>query len=312
MIISASRRTDLPACYSDWFLNRVRERYVLVRNPMNPHSVSRVDLSPDAVDCIVFWTKNPTPMLDKLDALKDYPFYFQFTLTPYENDVETNLPPKFRLVEAFHRLAERIGPERVIWRYDPIFLNGRYSFTFHEEFFARLAEQLKGCTEKCTISFLDVYPKIKRQLAQLETGEVPTQQQRALAKRLAEIATQYGLKIDVCSEEGDFSEFGISRARCIDPALISRLLGFPVKAGKDKNQRPGCGCIASVDIGAYDTCRNGCRYCYANHSLEAVRRNSASYDPLSPLLCSRLCPEDTVRNRKAESLNPNQLSFFRP
>lgn len=312
MIISASRRTDLPACYSDWFLNRVRERYVLVRNPMNPHSVSRVDLSPDAVDCIVFWTKNPTPMLDKLDALKDYPFYFQFTLTPYENDVETNLPPKFRLVEAFHRLAERIGPERVIWRYDPIFLNGRYSFTFHEEFFARLAEQLKGCTEKCTISFLDVYPKIKRQLAQLETGEVPTQQQRALAKRLAEIATQYGLKIDVCSEEGDFSEFGISRAHCIDPALISRLLGFPVKAGKDKNQRPECGCIASVDIGAYDTCRNGCRYCYANHSLEAVRRNSASYAPLSPLLCSRLCPEDTVRNRKAESLNPNQLSFFRP
>lgn len=301
MIISVSRRTDIPACYSDWLFRRLEERYALVRNPMNPRRVSRVDLSPDVVDGIVFWTKNPSPMLGRLTVLTDYAYYFQFTLTAYDSDVEVNLPPKPVLVDAFKALSESVGRKRVIWRYDPILLNSRYTEAHHMRRFEALTHSLSGYTEKCIISFIDFYPKIAAAVKALGITPMPHEQKRHLAKGLSEIAFAHGLCMETCAEAIDLSDIGIGHARCIDDKLLSRIAGRPVSARKDRNQRPACGCAESVDIGAYNTCPHGCRYCYANHSMAAAAKGCAVYDAYAPLLCSRLEEGDTVYERGGRS-----------
>ncbi len=299
MIVSASRRTDIPAYYSEWFLERLREGYVLVRNPMNPHQISRVRLDPEAVDGIVFWSKNPAPLLDRLDELKNYAYYFQFTVTGYGPEIEPGLPDKERsIIPTFQRLADRIGPDRVIWRYDPIFLSQTYSMEFHLRRFEALAEQLSAFTRKCTVSFLDLYRNTRRNLSALALTDFPSGLQERLAGSLAEIAKRYGLCMDTCAEKIDLQKYNIAHARCIDGQLFSRLLGCPVEIGKDKNQRPECGCVESVDIGAYNTCRNGCRYCYANYLDACVHVNHAQHDPHAPLLIGKVGAEDRIAERK--------------
>ena len=301
MIISASRRTDIPTYYSEWFMNRIREGYALARNPMNAHQVSRISLSPEVVDGIVFWTKNPAPMLDKLPQLKDYMYYFQFTLNAYEQDVEAGVPLKHKyIVPTFQRLSEMIGPERVVWRYDPILVSDKYTFDYHVKYFELLAKKLASYTQKCTISFLDMYVKTERNVAGLNIQPWTLELQDAMAKSLAEIAHSYGLELETCAEGIELEKYGIKHAHCIDGELFAKLLGCPLKVGKDKNQRKECGCVDSVDI-AYNTCRNGCRYCYANFNAKMVQNNQQRHNPLSPLLLGELQPDDKVTERKMTS-----------
>lgn len=157
MIISASRRTDIPAFYSQWFFNRIKEGYVLVPNPYHPKMISKISLSPAVVDCFVFWTKNPAPMLNQLEKLQDYNYYFQFTLNPYGEKLENHLPSINKRMDTFKKLADKIGRERVIWRYDPILTNEEYNVSFHQEAFARIADELKDHTAKCMLGFIDHY-----------------------------------------------------------------------------------------------------------------------------------------------------------
>ena len=310
MIISASRRTDIPTYYSEWFFNRIKAGYVLVRNPMNAHQISKINLSPDVVDGIVFWTKNPIPMLDKLDLLTDYMYYFQFTLNAYNQDVETGVPLKNNIVvPAFQKLSDIIGPDRVVWRYDPIFLNETYTAEYHIRYFEKLAKRLAPYTKKCTISFLDFYRNTEKNIAGLSIQKFTPEVQEFLAKNLSEIAYSYGLKMDTCAEGIDLQKFGIDHARCIDDRLFGKLLHCPLKVGKDKNQRLECGCIESLDIGAYNTCRNGCRYCYANYSTKAVCTNAGKHNPESPLLIGEIGPEDKITERKMHSCIENQIQF---
>lgn len=310
MIISASRRTDIPTYYSDWFFNRVRAGYVYVRNPMNAHQISKISLSPEVVDGIVFWTKNPIPMLDKLDALKDYMYYFQFTLNSYGVDVENNIPSKNDvIIPAFQRLSDLIGPDRVIWRYDPIFLNEIYTIHYHIHYFEELAKRLSSYTRKCTISFLDSYRKTEKNLAALTPSSISAEQQEQLAKCIAEIAHSYGLRVDTCAEGIELQRYGIEHARCIDDRLFGQLMQCPLSIKKDKNQRLECGCIESLDIGAYNTCCNSCRYCYANYSEKAVVTNSGKHNPTSPLLIGEVGPEDKIIERKMFSCKVDQLQL---
>lgn len=310
MIISASRRTDIPTYYSEWFFNRIKAGYVLVRNPMNAHQISKINLSPDVVDGIVFWTKNPIPMLDKLDLLTDYMYYFQFTLNAYNQDVETGVPLKNNIVvPAFQKLSDIIGPDRVVWRYDPIFLNETYTAEYHIRYFEKLAKRLAPYTKKCTISFLDFYRNTEKNIAGLSIQKFTPEVQEFLAKNLSEIAYSYGLKMDTCAEGIDLQKFGIDHARCIDDRLFGKLLHCPLKVGKDKNQRLECGCIESLDIGAYNTCRNGCRYCYANYSTKTVCTNAGKHNPESPLLIGEIGSEDKITERKMHSCIENQIQF---
>ena len=307
MIISASRRTDIPAFYSEWFFNRITEGYVYVRNPMNTHQISQISLSPDVVDGIAFWTKNPIPMLSKMDDLKDYTYYFQFTITPYSCGVEKNIPDKdTKIIPAFQKLSDSIGPDRVIWRYDPIFLDVEDGVEYHLAHFEKMAKLLSPYTRKCTISFLDFYPNMEKKF---HFCGFSTEQLRQFAKRLAEIAYGYGLIMDTCAEKVDLSEYGIGHAKCIDGQLFEKLTGAPMEIKKDSNQRSECGCMKSIDIGAYNTCVHNCLYCYATHNYKIARENYRKHDPNSPLLIGNIEPEDKITVRQMSSCQVNQLRF---
>jgi hypothetical protein len=261
MIISASRRTDIPAYYSDWMLNRIKEQYVCVRNPMNIHQISKIKLDPDIVDCIVFWSKNPKPLLEKLQFFDEYVYYFQFTLNPYDTDIETKLPPKKEIIETFKKLSDKIGPQKVIWRYDPVLLNNRYTVAYHTDKFNEFACQLKNFTEKVTFSFIDFYKKITENIRTHGIIEITTDEKNKLAENFSKTAKENNFIIDTCAEDIDLSRFNIGHARCIDDRLIAKITGYNLMVEKDKNQRLECGCVGCIDIGEYNSCPNGCVYC---------------------------------------------------
>lgn len=310
MIVSAIRRTDIPAFFMPWLVNRLREGYVLVRNPFSPRRVSRIPLTPDVLDAMVLWSKNPLPMLPHLDALRDVPYYVQFTLTPYGRDIEPNLPEKSILLDCFRELSRRIGPERLVWRYDPILINAKWTPDVHLMAFERMAGRLTGCTDTCTVSFLDHYRCMEKACAPLELYTPMPEVLTELLAKMAEIASQSGMQLTACAEKPALLPPGVSSARCIDPARLEKLLGCPLRLPRDVNQRADCGCARSVDIGCYNTCGNGCLYCYANWSDASIQRQSAHYEPASPLLCGRLTDEDVVIEKPFFSDKLLQTSLF--
>ena len=299
MILSASRRTDIPGYYSEWFVNRLKQGYVLTRNPMNQTQVSKILLSPDLIDCIVFWTKDPINMMDKLgeiDAL-GFNYYFQFTITPYGRDIERNLRDKNEIVKTFRQLSEIIGKDRVLWRYDPILLNDEITVQYHIDMFAKLCRELQGYTNICTISFADVYSKISKRVKEQVLGEITETQMHDIASTLAGIGRNHGIELRACSEIIDLSIEGIRLASCIDKETVERVCGHTILANKDKNQRPECGCIQSVDIGVYNTCKNGCVYCYANHSDASIDNNCSKHDSRSNILIGTVSENEKIINR---------------
>ena len=311
MILSVSRRTDIPNYYSDWFLNRIKEGVVYVRNPMSIHQISSINISPDVVDCIVFWTKNPEPMISRLDELKEYKYYFQFTLTGYGKDIECNVPHKKKdMIPIFQKLSREVGSNKVIWRYDPIIFTEQYTPEYHIKAFEQISTLLNGYTKKCVISFVDTYSKNKKSISELNAYEIDEGRLIEFCKRLQSIAKNNGMEIASCAENIDLEVCGIKHNCCIDKNLIEDICGFKISGGKDKNQRKECGCIESVEIGAYNTCRNGCKYCYANYSSQSVINNCSKYNPLSPLLCSEIMEGDKISERKVHSLRQEQLSLF--
>lgn len=285
MILSVSRRTDIPAFYAEWFMERLRQKYVLVRNPFNIHSISRIPLSPENVDAIVFWTKNSKPIhkyLDEIDEL-GYKYYFQYTITPYKNDFEEKVQDKKEIVETLKKLSEKIGSEKVILRYDPVILSDNYTIDFHKKAFARLCDLLAHYTKKIVFSFLDDYKKISKNIKQLNIKEISEEEMCIMAEYFADTAKNYNLKIESCAEQIDLERFGINHGKCIDDELIEKITGYKISAGKD-NQRNACGCVKCIDIGEYNTCMHKCLYCYANINKDAAFKNYKLHDKKSPLL----------------------------
>ncbi len=277
MIVSASRRTDIPALFSEWFFNRVEAGCVLVRNPFNPRQVGRVTLTPEKVDGFVFWTKNAAPMLPRLPELEAFKYYFQYTITPYGRDVERNLPDKKEVViPAFRQL----GADRAIWRYDPIFLSERYTWDYHVRAFTAIAEALEGSTHRAVLSFVDDYPTVD--LRPLRIRPLTAERQRELAQTLREIAAAHGIELTACAED-----LGLPYACCVDGKA------FGIEKPKDRNQRGLCQCVESVDIGAYGSCTNGCVYCYANRYGAARVRPSPDCELLGPPLAGG----ETIKQR---------------
>lgn len=250
-------------------------------------------------------------MLGRLDELRDYPYYFQFTLTSYGSDVERNLPSKGEsIVPVFQKLASAIGKERVVWRYDPILISERYSIPYHIKYFRMLCRRLENCTEKCTISFIDLYSKIQRRITPLGIRALTLAEMEDIAGHFSKIAGEHGICVDTCAESIDLSHLGIGHASCIDGNRLERIGGFKLKTEKDKNMRSACGCAASIDIGAYNTCRNACVYCYANYSDTCVAQCVEAHDPHSPLLYGSVKEGDIVKERAVRSLRENQLSLL--
>ncbi len=307
MILSVSRRTDIPAFFSEWFFNRLQKGFADVRNPMNPHRVSRIDLRPEVVDCIVFWTKNPEAMLRGLDRLAAYRYYFQFTLNPYDQLIEPEVPRKKEVIATFRELARRIGRDRVVWRYDPILMSDRIDLKYHIRYFEELAKRLEGHTDRCVISFFDLYRKILNNIRTLHLRAPNTEEMRLLGENLGRIARRHGIRVFSCAEEVDLSGAGIEHGACIDPRLVERVCGYEIECRKDANQRKECRCMESIDLGAYNTCGHECAYCYANFNREKVRTQLLRHNPASSLLVGELTDEDVVRQRPVRLLRRSGL-----
>ena len=312
MIISASRRTDIPAFYFEWFLKRLDEGFFYVRNPMNPRQVSRIDIAPENTDCIVFWTKNPIPAIKRLGELNAYMYYFQYTLNNYPDMIESNLPSFTDRLEAFKELAGLIGKERVIWRYDPIFLTEDIDVKYHLENFEKIAEELQDSTEEVVVSLIDDYRKIRNNMKEIGLRQISIEEEELLFQGMKSISDRFGLRLSSCAETRNLALYGILPGKCIDDELISRLLKQPIIAKKDKNQREQCGCVESMEIGAYNTCTHGCRFCYANLNDNIIGENIAKHDRNSPLLIGDICEHDKITTRKTTNFRKSsqQLNFL--
>lgn len=294
MIISASRRTDLPAFYARWFINRVRAGYCLVPNPFNPRQISRISLAPEDVDVIVFWTRHARPLFPYLQELDErgYRYYFQYTLMDNPRALDTRTPSLEVALDTFRELARRIGPQRVIWRYDPIVLSTITPPEFHAQAYARIVQALRGYTRRSVVSLMDPYRKSERRLRALAGQGIKLVAAEALPQRefdhlmhsLVDSARNNDLQITSCAEEIDLRGYGIQPGKCVDDDYIRQVFGIEVTHSKDPTQRAACGCVVSRDIGAYDTCPFECQYCYATSDFERSRRHRRSHDPQAPAL----------------------------
>ncbi len=294
MIISASRRTDLPALYAPWFMNRVRAGWCLVPNPFNPAQTSRISLAPEDVELFVFWTRNPCPLLPYLEELRrgGHDFLFLFSLLDYPRSMEPGRPASNVALAVFQELSRRVGPERIVWRYDPLVYSNVTGPEWHVENFQRLAQAFRGHTSRCIVSLMEPYRKARKRLAALESlefggveiGPWPEEMLPGLMRRLSDIAGENGMEMQSCAQERDFTEQGVRPGACIDAEYIGQRLGIVVNHETDPHQRPHCRCAASRDIGIYDTCPAGCCYCYAVSDFSRARGNRARHDPDAPSL----------------------------
>ena len=309
MIISAGMRTDIPAFFSEWFYNRIREGFVCVRNPYYPEQVTRYRLTPDVVDCINFCTKNPQPMETRLNEIGHFHQFWSVTITPYGRDIEPYVPDKAKVIASFQRISQKVGAHTMSWRYDPIFISDKYNVDFHIESFEKMAAQLTGYTDQCVISFIDLYLKTRRNFPQAR--EVSKSDQLLLGIAFAEIGQKYDIRIRSCCEGTALAPYGVDTSGCLTQPVLERAIGESLDVPKSKkSQRTECNCLLGSDIGAYNTCAHGCIYCYANFNQELVRQNLALHDPHSPFLIGNTRANDIFKEAKQESYLDSQLSLF--
>ncbi|MBR3297127.1 MAG: DUF1848 domain-containing protein [Firmicutes bacterium] len=308
MIINTGQRTDIPAFYAEWFANRLREGFVCVRNPFDQSQVSRYRLDPSVVDVVGFCTKNPAPMFPYMDLLKDYGQYWFVTITPYGRDIEPNVPDKHCLLEDFKKLSDIVGVDSVGWRYDPIFISDKYSMDYHRRAFDAMSAVLEGYTKTAVISFIDLYPKVRRNFP--EAREVTKEQRLELGKDIIEMASIRGMTVKPCAEGDDLAPFGADCSGCMKISDYEKAIGEHLNAPKKKGARDACSCYLSCDIGAYNTCRHLCRYCYANADPEEVLARSSLHDPRSPFLIGGYREDDRIHDVPQESWIEKQTSFL--
>lgn len=308
MIIHTGQRTDIPAFYADWFANRLKAGFVCVRNPYNPHQVSRYRLDPSVVDVIGFCTKNPVPMMAHMDLLKDYGQYWFVTITPYGRDIEPHVPDKHRLLDDFKRLSDAVGVRAVGWRYDPILISERYTARYHVRAFEQMASMLEGYTETVVISFIDLYPKVKRNFP--EARAVTKEQRLMLGKTFIEIAAAHGMTVKPCAEGDELAAYGADCGGCMRISDYEKAIGRRLNVPKRKGARAACSCYLSCDIGAYNTCKHLCRYCYANAEPSRVLAQSGRHDPRSPFLIGHDMDGDQIHDVPQQSWIDRQRCLF--
>ena len=293
MILNVSGRTDIIAFYSKWFLNRLKEGYVDVRNPFNPNLVSRINF--EDVDLILFCTKNPIPIVDKLDNIK-IPYIFHITITPYKNDIEPNLPSKSDIIKAVKKISTTIGIENVYVRYDPIFISEKYNIEYHIKAFTKLCSLLKGSVKTIIVSFIDNYQNVRKNLPYLKYRSFTQEDYKLIGENFSKIAKNNNMVVQTCFEERNLTEYGFIKGECMSKELAFKLTG---KTYKKWQARKGnaCNCVELVDIGVYNSCNHLCKYCYANYDESKVKVNIKNHDVNSSLLIGQLKQSDIIKER---------------
>lgn len=318
MIINTGMRTDIPAFYSEWLMNRIHEGYVYVRNPYYMLQVSKYDLSPEVVDCLAFCTKNPHPMIKYLDELKEkYNMFWFVTITPYGKDIEPNVPSVDRVIEDFKVLSTKLGSNAVALRYDPIFLSEEWTIEKHIESFEYILKELFGYTEDVTISFLDMYEKVKKNAPNIRPPKC--EEEKILAKEFARIGKKYNMTIHGCCENPILKDLGIDISGCMSKEIVEKAIKMKLNTPKNQSKRLNdgkqtCNCVMGNDIGAYNSCMHLCTYCYANLDKELVKQNYKKHNPNSPFLIGELTNEDRITSSKQKSWklkeDNEQIRFF--
>lgn len=294
MILNVSGRTDIVAFYSKWFLNRLKEGYVDVRNPFNPNLVSRINF--DDVDLILFCTKNPIPIVDKLGDIK-IPYIFHVTITPYKDDIEPNLPSKSKIIEAVKKISTRVGIDNIYVRYDPIFISEKYNIEYHIKAFTKLCSLLKGYVKTIIVSFIDNYKNVRKNLPYLKYRSFTEEDYKLIGENFSKIAKDNNMMIQTCFEERNLTEYGFIKGECMSKELAFKLTG---KTYKKWQARKGnaCNCVELVDIGVYNSCNHLCKYCYANYDESKVKENINNHDINSSLLIGHINSDDIIKPRK--------------
>ena len=300
MIVCASRRTDIPAFHSEWLMNRLRAGTVLVRNPVSRNVVYRVSLAREDVDCIVFITKDPRPMVPHMKEIASmgHMSLFQVTLTPYGKDLEPGVAFKADINDACIRISDRIGRDRMAWRYDPVVFGPGKSISYHTRKFGLLCREASEWTDRCIFSFVDIYGKLVSLSDSGVLRTVSRQEEDEFIRMAVRTAEEYGISLTACCSRRDLSEFGIYPRGCLDRETFASL-GIPYETSQSKT-RERCRCVKSIDIGEYDTCAHGCVYCYAGKPRPDPRGTRLCCSD-SEMLWGTLMPRDTVVDLKGRT-----------
>ena len=294
MILFASGRTDIPAFYSNWFINRVKAGFVDVRNPFNQKLVSRIYFSD--VDLIMFCSKNPLPMINKLDILK-VPVLFHVTITPYSKDVEPNIPDKRLIIEGVKKLSLVLGIDNVVLRYDPIFLSDKYNVDYHIRAFDKLCKNLNGYVNKIIVSFMDEYKNVRSNKNILKYRAFTREDYKKIGEAFSKSAMDNGMSVQTCFEDEDLTQYGFVKGECLSHELAYILTGKKFKSSNVRKEKK-CECVQMVDIGDYNSCMHMCKYCYANYDEKAVSSNFKLHDDNSSLLIGSVQSDDVIKVRK--------------
>lgn len=294
MILFASGRTDIPAFYSNWFINRVKAGFVDVRNPFNQKLVSRIYFSD--VDMIMFCSKNPLPMINKLDILK-VPVLFHVTITPYSKDVEPNIPDKRLIIEGVKKLSLVLGIDNVVVRYDPIFLSDKYNVDYHIRAFDKLCKNLNGYVNKIIVSFMDEYKNVRSNKNILKYRAFTREDYKKIGEAFSKSAYDNGMSVQTCFEDEDLTQYGFVKGECLSHELAYILTGKKFKSSNVRKEKK-CECVQMVDIGDYNSCMHMCKYCYANYDEKAVSNNFERHDDNSSLLIGTIQNDDVIKVRK--------------
>ena len=300
MILNTGLRTDIPGFFSEWFYNRIEDGFVYVRNPYAKNQIYSYRLDPELIDCIIFCTKNPKPMFENLEKIDKFNQYWHITITPYEKEIEPNVPPINDVLESFKYLSKKLGKENVTLRYDPIFINEKYTLEKHIESFEYIINSLSGYTTEAIISFIDLYEKTKRNFP--KAREVTKDERLKLGKEFAQIGKKNNITIKTCVEGSELDKFGIDSSGCMTKEVIERAINKNLNIPKQKARNGECYCLLNNDIGEYNTCDHGCLYCYANSNKRLVKRNLKLHDPKSPILIGEIKEDDIIKEMNQKSL----------
>ena len=293
MLINISGRTDIVNHYSDWMFKRFEEGYVFSRNSLFPNSVRRYGSTPDKVDCVICGSKNFAPVLERIHEITEkFHTYFYYTITAYGKDVEPGVPDIDISMETFLKLSQIVGRQRVAWRYDPILLTKKYTIETHFKTFERISECLAGQFDRCIFSFVEMYKKHEVDFPELIP--LTETEKDVLAKGIGKIAAKYGFILQTCGPEENYAKYGIDTSGCVTLDILGQANDLKFRELKHKGSRKGCHCMESRDMGAPNSCPNGCKYCYANKNAELPRENFKLHDPDSPLLLGHLKETDRL------------------
>ena len=291
MILNTGGRTDTVNYFSEWLLNRFAAGYAYSRNPFHPDVVNRIDLNPETIDVVEFCSKNYRPILSRLHEITErFNCHFHYTITAYDKDIEPNVPGIDESIETLRDLSAQVGKEKIIWRYDPVLLTGKYTIERHFATFDYIAGRIAPYVSRCVFSFVVWYKKLHLPELQPISGL----QKELIAKGLGEMAAKRHLYIQTCGTKESYEQYGIHHSGCMTRAVYEHSLGLHFKKVEERGNRPGCRCMESRGLGDYNTCLNGCRYCYANYDHEKARENYRLHDPESPLMIGHLRPTDKI------------------